>query len=700
MHLKAAQYIEKQFAANLSRFYTSLSYHYSNSEDQEANAFKYTVKAADAIISKGAFKVGLDLLLTAQEMCNTSEEFSVVLKICKRGIKEIRRASAKGSKKTKDKNPVGFPVGFGKMSSSNLNSLNTSLGRDTKDLSKEKESPRAVAKSTSGRLLSMFSSPLKTIHSPRSLQQQQQQEKLQQQMENGSDLSRVPSTADHELPLQNSTSFRRSLLGALSSTFTSLTSPHNSGKTPPTIDPSSTPGKVDGLLSSPMTRMTEMADAGSVVSLDSHLLTQYNNLCEELESDVAIMLEYDAEESGGGGGSGKVIIGATSGKTAAVPTPSQKGPLEAVKEADGGEGGEEGEGGKDPVPAGRGALSGDHHHHHKSAPPQSSALPRFSAAIERTFSFLGRSDSNASITNAHHNKDKDKEHSYNKDKDNIHSNNSSSKKSSSVSINLNVDGRTNKYKVIENLNAADGEDESKDDKKVLEKSQEDQNNLDLNFDLGVSTKNLKVMAKPTGKPSCGATFMRVAGNSRKGAGNAARGFGRRVGACVYYFILCRSNQPGSTRGKKIRRGSVLIGAAHSRDAANSESNGPSGCLGNRRYLRRLFFLYPRQRRNSGSNNSIHNNSVQNNSINNSGSGSYTKKKARFAEPETPAVDEGKKTVPTEESTATKASVRKCSVSSLLCCMQSNAIVVKPAPAPAPAPAHATALAPVDHTESQ
>ena len=71
IHLKAANYIERQFEANLSRFYPSLSDHYGAVESEKPKAFMYTVKAADATIQKGAYRLGLDLLLKARDMCQT-----------------------------------------------------------------------------------------------------------------------------------------------------------------------------------------------------------------------------------------------------------------------------------------------------------------------------------------------------------------------------------------------------------------------------------------------------------------------------------------------------------------------------------------------------------------------------------------------------------------------------------------------------
>jgi hypothetical protein len=523
MHLKTAEYIEKQFAANLSRFYTSLSYHYSNAEGEEANAFKYTVKAADAIIGKGAFKVGLDLLLTAQEMCTTAEEFSVVLRICNRGIKEIKRASTKGSRKGKDKQSPGFPVGL------NLSSFNKN---NSNNLGKEKESP--LIKHTSGRMMSFFSSsPLKTIHSPRT-----------DPAEKDTESNKQASSKEGE---SGPTSFRRSLLSSISATFNALSiaSPPGSSRTP-TIDPAATPGGLP-LMTSPN---THAAEAGSTTSADGHILTQYTNLAEELEGDVEMMMDYDNSEGGGS----KIIVGTISTKTAPLNSitggVSQKAPLEAVHE--------NGE-----VDDGDGAVKIQtvvNDVKGTAGKPPPSAAVRLSASFERTFSFLGRSDSNSSATNAHNS---------------LIINGNVSAKKTSISSN-----RVGNYQVIENLSEEDKDKLDLNSNNGSNKNSVSDKYSDQDVELGVSTKHLKVLSKPS-KLTFEQRMVRNWKAARRSVGNNVRSSGRLIGSCCGCYSRGTHVSKYQQQPKKRKPSRVL-------EEAKNKENSVTG----KQYIR-LACWYPR-----------------------------------------------------------------------------------------------------------
>jgi hypothetical protein len=67
----------------------SLSYHYLLSEESTDLAFKYTVKAADQAIHRGAFSDGLNYVQTAAKISISADKRSILLRVVDRAIIDL-----------------------------------------------------------------------------------------------------------------------------------------------------------------------------------------------------------------------------------------------------------------------------------------------------------------------------------------------------------------------------------------------------------------------------------------------------------------------------------------------------------------------------------------------------------------------------------------------------------------------------------
>lgn len=79
IHESTAQYLEIEFASNLRLVYARLGFHYRHSKNNRHLAFKYEMKAADQVISKGAFTDGLRFVENAFESAATKGEWELLV---------------------------------------------------------------------------------------------------------------------------------------------------------------------------------------------------------------------------------------------------------------------------------------------------------------------------------------------------------------------------------------------------------------------------------------------------------------------------------------------------------------------------------------------------------------------------------------------------------------------------------------------
>jgi len=100
VHHGTAQFIEKHYSADLRPYYGQLSYHYKLSLGERAAAFKYSVKAADQAISRGAFAKGLEFCSGALEMAKTCNELDVFSVVISRGYEDLRLGDTSSSSST------------------------------------------------------------------------------------------------------------------------------------------------------------------------------------------------------------------------------------------------------------------------------------------------------------------------------------------------------------------------------------------------------------------------------------------------------------------------------------------------------------------------------------------------------------------------------------------------------------------------
>lgn len=95
-HLKIARHYEDTYAANLSPYFTTLSYHFARVKGMRTNASKYASRSADERIKHGAYGEGLVLV----ERAKTLAQGIVELKRLKRSVDVGLASIGRGSRMT------------------------------------------------------------------------------------------------------------------------------------------------------------------------------------------------------------------------------------------------------------------------------------------------------------------------------------------------------------------------------------------------------------------------------------------------------------------------------------------------------------------------------------------------------------------------------------------------------------------------
>ena len=104
-----------------------LGYHYSHTIGFHADAFKYTVKAADLAISKGAYSLGLELLTSAMELSRHDVEIKMLTEVTTSTIHDMIRMSGKRSR-------IRMPVGGSEKSTHSSRSETFTTGGQERDV--------------------------------------------------------------------------------------------------------------------------------------------------------------------------------------------------------------------------------------------------------------------------------------------------------------------------------------------------------------------------------------------------------------------------------------------------------------------------------------------------------------------------------------------------------------------------------------
>eukprot|EP01038_Epipyxis_sp_PR26KG_P014054 gene14054-18852_t len=128
IHLCVAKYIENTYQNDKSLFYPSLAYHYKKCPDEQHNAFKYKLKAADYAVSLSAYKNALEFAESAFELARTVTEFHYLLKVLKIALDEMEfEMKSNRSKNEQLKSRGSLMQIFSMYNISTVNMANSSL---------------------------------------------------------------------------------------------------------------------------------------------------------------------------------------------------------------------------------------------------------------------------------------------------------------------------------------------------------------------------------------------------------------------------------------------------------------------------------------------------------------------------------------------------------------------------------------------